>query len=253
MVSLLTKLSPQPRSELARQGVLLAGEGLDGSGKTTVMKFVLRQLEQCGWEGLITNWNDVKDIYNLTQRLTKAGYLDGNARILMGAAELAARYAYEVRPALAQGKVVVANKYMVSAIAHALARGCSREWVELVYEFAPQPDVTVYFDVAPAIALERKRKEGRLGFWETGIEIFLDIPVEEAMARFSRLEIADSVLADSFLDFQSKLREIESNELKDKSNVIWVDAEPDLDDVCRDCAAAVEEALSKEPQLPSAR
>jgi dTMP kinase len=211
---------PSPAWET--RGALIASEGLDGSGKSTLMSRLRRVLGRRR-SATLTGWNETTEIYNLMMQLNAAGLLTNETRCVFGAAELAARYHYVVRPALHRGDVVLANKHVVSAQAHALVRGHSLEFLETLYAFALEPDVTLYVEVSPETALERKLQAGRIGFWEAGLDLTLGLPLDEALRRYGRGSIPLDTLATSFVDFQGRLAGAHRRLLARATNAVVLD------------------------------
>jgi dTMP kinase len=234
----------KPPTPLDKRGLLVVGEGLDGSGKTEVMRELARRLHDRGRGVLLTNWNDTVEIYNIVQELTATGEATPELRIVLGAAELAARYRYEILPALERGDVVLANKYVVSALAHACARGHERDFVLRAYRFAPSPDLTLYFDVTPEVALERKLARGSIGFWESGLDRRSDAPLDELIRRYDRGEIPGDDLSRSFVEFQSSLRYVHMVELEGSAAVARIDASRSLATVVEEAFGVLEGVLA---------
>jgi dTMP kinase len=193
---------------IERRAPLIACEGPDGSGKTTLMQRLSAALGEVGQPALVSNWNDTSEMYNLMMHLNLCGDLTPEMRCIFGGAELAARYHYVILPALRDGTMVLANKYLVSAVAHALVRGHDRQFVSRLYDFALAPDLTLYIDVPPDVALERKRKSGRIGFWEAGLDLALDLSLEESLRLYQSAGLTEEFIARSFVDFQARLRAI---------------------------------------------
>jgi hypothetical protein len=69
----------------------------------------------------------------------EAGTPSARTLLLLYAADLAFRLRWEVRPALADGRTVVAAPYVDTAIAFGLAAGISRDWLKDLFLFAPKP------------------------------------------------------------------------------------------------------------------
>jgi dTMP kinase len=226
-------------SAFRKAGVLIAVEGLDGSGKTTVMETIRSEIVASGREAIVSNWNDASYVYNLSQALTLDGELEPRMRLVLGAAELAARYQYEIIPALERGAVVILNKYVVSAMAHSVVRGHTEALVRKAYRFAVPPDLLLYFDVDPSVALQRKGATKVPGFWESGLDLAVEEPVHEAMRRYSAREMDPGWVRERFCLFQSQLRALQLHELSHWPHVVMVDANRDLDNVVKAARTAV--------------
>jgi dTMP kinase len=238
----------RPSDGLEKRAALVAIEGPDGSGKTTLANGLAHRFRAEGQPVCVTGWNEATEIYNLMMRLNAAGSLDNHMRCVFGAVELAARYQYVVRPSLHRGEPVLVNKYVVSAVAHALVRGHDESFLEALYGFAAAPDVTVYVDVPPPVGLERKLAGGRIGFWEAGLDLSLGLPLEEALARYRRGEIPADFLTRSFVDFQARLRDLH-RDLLGGNEVTVVDGEASPAALVEAAYGAVRGAVERAQQV----
>jgi thymidylate kinase len=234
----------RPSPVFTKSGLLVAAEGLDGAGKTTLCQNVVARLHARRAPAVVTNWNDTTEIYNLMMRLNASGSLDRDTRCIFGAVELAARYHYVVRPALHRGDLVLAPKYLVSALAHALIRGHPRDFVERVYDFALEADLTLYIDLPPEVCLRRKQQAGtRIGFWEAGLDLTLGLPVETALERYQRGDVGEDELAESFTAFQGRLAQLH-RELLRGSEVAMLDGTLTPKDLLDAATTALDELTS---------
>ena len=234
----------KPTRFIEKRGLIIACEGLDGSGKTTMIDRLRERFEVEGVRTVVSNWNDTTAIYNLMMSLNMSGDLTGEMRCLLGAVELAARYHYVILPALAENKVVFVTKYLISAKSHALLRKQNRQFVTRLYDFALEPDLTIYVDVPPAVALTRKTENGRIGFWEAGIDLAFESPLEESLRKFQSGELTQELLEQRFLEFQGDLRSLHK-QLLSNSNVKYVDGTRQLEAVVEESLAAVEPLIAK--------
>lgn len=246
---MLKRTISKTTAERPKRGLLVAVEGLDGAGKTTL----IQQLAKT-WTAspiLLTNWNDTRELYNLMMRLNQDIGLDGTTRCLLGAAELAARYEYRILPALESRHVVFANKYLISAMAHSLIRGQPRSYVERIYSFAIAPDLTLYCEITPEEAIARKLSSGTsIGFWEAGLDLVPSNSLTEALHKYCNGEFPDEFIVERFVQFQHKLRELHERELASTPNVVRVDGmSPVEDSVLRLKSILLEVHQRMEPRL----
>ena len=70
--------------------------------------------------------------------------------LLLYAADLAFRLRWEIRPALAEGRRVIAAPYVDTAVALGRAAGLDEAWLRSMFEFAPAPTERRYVERAPA-------------------------------------------------------------------------------------------------------
>jgi len=147
--------------------MLVTLEGLDGSGKTTV------------WEAL----HDVYPEATFTREPTNSWYgdavyrsiddddADPLAELFLYTADHADHLSRTIRPALAEGDLVVSDRYSDSRFAYQAAT-LERSDVEirrpLEYirgihgAFSRPPDATIYLDVDPKTAAERSGRTNKL-------------------------------------------------------------------------------------------
>ena len=140
--------------------MLLTLEGLDGSGKTTV------------WEALSSTYPDAVLTREPTEswygdavaRSTRDGDADPLAELFLFSADHADHLSRVVRPALAEGSVVISDRYSDSRVAYQAASLAGSGLVdgdpltfirEIHAAFSRPPDATIYLDVDPETAATR--------------------------------------------------------------------------------------------------
>jgi dTMP kinase len=64
-----------------------------------------------------------------------------------------------IRPAIRQGKIVVSDRYVYSSMAYQGAAGLDLNWIWMLNRWIVKPDLALFIDVPPEIALERIRRE----------------------------------------------------------------------------------------------
>jgi dTMP kinase len=74
---------------------------------------------------------------------------------LFYAADFADRVANVILPALQRGEVVIADRYAYTAFARDAARGADRQWLRVLYGFAPRPDIVFYLRTPPDVTAQR--------------------------------------------------------------------------------------------------
>ena len=147
-------------------GYLITLEGGEGSGKTSVLKLVAAALEQQGHSVICTREPGGIDIAEqireviLDRRNIK---MDPRTEALLYAAARRQHLVERVIPALQEGKIVLCDRYIDSSLAYqGHARGLGIDEIYTVNKFAIDhymPDLTLYFDVEPAIGLSRIEKD----------------------------------------------------------------------------------------------
>lgn len=169
------------------KGVLIAVEGIDGSGKTTHVGLLRQWLEEIGEKVFLTVWNSSDVVRATTRRGKKQNLLTPTTFSLLHATDFADRYERMIDPHLAAGYIVLADRYAFTGRTRDAARGVSPKWVENLYSFARRPDLTFYIRVSPRTALRRVlTSRGTLGFYEAGMDLGLDREPARSFIRFQQ-------------------------------------------------------------------
>jgi dTMP kinase len=160
-------------------GLLIAFEGLDGSGKTTQRKLLKAWLEENGEEAVATKWNSSPLFKGLIKAKKAARLLDPVSYAVLHAADFRYRLETVIRPALAEGKIVLADRYVFTGIARDVARGMSRERARSLYCSVRKPNLVFYFSAQPQTTAQRIAASREMKFYEAGQDITrLDDPLE---------------------------------------------------------------------------
>ena len=192
----------------AHPGKLIAVEGLDGSGKSTQLHLVRRWLELEGYRVFFTAWNSSSLVKPSTSKGKTMRTLTPTTFCLIHATDFADRYERQILPLLRAGYIVLCDRYVFTAFARDAVRGVDREWVQQLYSFAAQPDITLFFRAPLEVSL-RRILEGRpeLKYHEAGLDMgWCSDPYE------------------SFRMFQGKILE-EYDSMKDRCGFVQVDSD----------------------------
>ncbi len=142
-------------------GWLVVIEGIDGAGKSTVIR---RLSEHCAARGLacIVSAEPTRGPWGMKLRQSMAeGRLSLEEELALFLKDRAEHVEAVIRPALALGKVVILDRYYLSTAAYQGARGADPEWILAENEkFAPAPDIVLLLDFDPAGGLDRIRARG---------------------------------------------------------------------------------------------
>ena len=175
-------------SDLA--GKLITIEGTDSSGRTTQMKGLREWLEVQGYGVIETGWTRSELMSDAIDVAKEGHQLNRVTFTLMYAIDFADRLENQIIPALKSGFVVLADRYLYTALARARVRGIDEEWVRALYGFAIQPDLVLYLRVGIDQLIRRVLLGDGIDYWEAGMDLNLG---------------ADPY--DSFVAYQSKLLE----------------------------------------------
>ena len=138
------------------RGAFICIEGLDGCGKTTQAKLLVKKMRK-SHNAVYTAEPSHGKIGAFIRKSCLYGEkrLSSVAESLLFAADRLEHVENEVLPALNQGRLVVSDRYIYSSIAYQGAAVLSLEWVEKINEHAPRPDFAIFIDVDPKIVMQR--------------------------------------------------------------------------------------------------
>jgi dTMP kinase len=138
------------------KGVFICVEGLDGCGKTTQAKLLVRRLRR-SCDAVYT----AEPSGGKIGRFIKKHWLHGDKRgsgvveALLFAADRFEHVENTVLPALKRGRIVVSDRYVYSSLAYQGATGLELEWIERINEHAVRPDLAIFIDVEPETVVQR--------------------------------------------------------------------------------------------------
>lgn len=143
-------------------GRFIAIEGGDGAGRSTQVRQLLAWLNECGWA---TNHAGLG-----RSRLAAPAFREYKARAgtgphalaLLYAADLTAQAESVIRPALAAGFCVVADRWTGTATARCRVRGLDADYLRDIFPADPVPDLVVHLYARPRVRLGREVARGGL-------------------------------------------------------------------------------------------
>lgn len=142
---------------MGARGFFICVEGLDGCGKTTQTKLLVRRLRRKRYDAIYT----AEPSRGKIGKFIKRHCLHGEKRVssiieaLLFAADRFEHVEDVIVPAIGKGKIVVSDRYIYSSLAYQGAAGLDLEWIEKVNEHAIHPDLAFFIDVKPEIVVKR--------------------------------------------------------------------------------------------------
>ena len=172
-------------AELGFPGRLLAVEGIDGSGKSTQVHLLRRWLEEQRLNVFLSEWNSSELVKSATSKGKKTILLTATTFSLIHATDFADRFERQLVPLLRAVYLVLCDRYIFTAFARDVVRGCAPEWVRGIYGFAPLPDLTFFFRAQLEVSLQRIL-DGRpqLKYFEAGMDLRLSSDPYESFRIF---------------------------------------------------------------------
>ncbi len=141
------------------KGRFIVIEGLDGAGKTTLSKLLVRDLRARGVPAVWTSEPSKSTVGQILRKKVLQGRkASAELEALLFATDRYLHLQNEVGPALRKGQTVVSDRYVYASLAYQGAQGLSEAWLRKINRFARKPDVAIYLDVDPKIGLRRIRR-----------------------------------------------------------------------------------------------
>jgi len=196
-------------------GKLFVVEGTDGSGKSTQLMLLYQWLKAEGYPVFFSEWNSSPLVKDTTRRAKKRHLFTPATFSLLHATDFADRTERDIIPPLKAGAIVLADRYIYTAFARDVARGCNRAWVREVYKFAVKPTIAFFFRAPLEIAIERITS-GRphLKYYEAGLDMGWSNNPQDSFAVFQGkiLQEYDSMVSEFGLTLIDATRSIEEQQ-----------------------------------------
>ncbi|HEX3766449.1 MAG TPA: dTMP kinase [Kofleriaceae bacterium] len=157
---------------------LIVLEGLDGAGTTTQARRLATHLQGRGHPAHLTREPSDGPIGRLIREMLSGQHAVPGARIsqstfgLLFAADRLDHMQREVEPRLAAGVTVVSDRWYHSSLAYQ-GTGADRDWIATLNARARRPDLTIFLQVRPEIAAQRRVAAGRVQ------ELFEDLAMQQ--------------------------------------------------------------------------
>ncbi len=209
------------------RGKLIVVEGPDKVGRSTHIAELKRWLENRGSAVIETGFTR-SALAGKGIKQAKQGHTLGSVTLfLYYATDFADIVEGQIIPGLRSGYVILADRYIYSAIARAVVRGADPQWIREVYGFAPVPDAVLYLNIGVNGLVERTINSGTgFNYWESGMDLRLG-----------------NDMFDSFKEYQQRVL----NQFEGMTNEYGfqvIDADRPADEVADDLRTAIDGALS---------
>lgn len=156
------------------KGIFIAMEGPDGAGKTTQIELLKTYLEDKGYNTVITREPGGTAISEAVRKIlldkqyTEMSYM---TELLLYAAARAQLVAQVIKPALEEGKAVIADRFVDStAVYQGIGRGLGVDTAYEVNSYALagiMPQLTILMDLPAEAGIARKKNQAELDRMES--------------------------------------------------------------------------------------
>ena len=144
-----------------KQGILIAFEGIDGTGKSTQLPLLASFLQDRGYK-VITTFEPTDSVHGrrIRELYVDRGQCTLEEELELFIADRRLHVSELIEPELAAGTIVLTDRYYFSTAAYQGAAGLAMEDIFAKNSFAPEPDLVILLTMAPEVSIERIQ-EGR--------------------------------------------------------------------------------------------
>jgi dTMP kinase len=180
-------------------GKIIALEGTDGVGRSTQIRLLREWLEVRGYGVVETGWTRSPLMSPTIELAKSSNTLNKLTFVLLYACDFADRLEREIIPALKAGFIVLADRYIYTAIARAGVRGVDSQWIRRLYGFAIAPHLVFYLRIDADQLARRVLEAGGMEYWESGMDMKAGDDIYESFKSYQRALLKEySAMADEF-------------------------------------------------------
>lgn len=155
-----------------KRGILIAIEGIDGSGKTTLAKNIHASLKQQRFATMLTREPGDSELGKEVRQLvcTQNIAISSKAQYLLFAVDRAQHFSERIIPALKSNTFIICDRLSDSSLAYqGYGNGLEIEMIKSINKWTMQDiiaDMTIFVRIPVQIALERCTSRGSLSAYE---------------------------------------------------------------------------------------
>jgi dTMP kinase len=180
-------------------GKIIAIEGTDGVGRTTQIRLLREWLEVRGYGVVETGWTRWPLMAPTIELAKSSNTLNKLTFVLLYACDFADRLEKEIIPALKAGFIVLADRYIYTAIARAGVRGVDSQWIRHLYGFAIAPHLVFYLKIDADALARRVLQEGGMSYWESGMDMKSGDDIYDSFRAYQRSLLKEyAAMSDEF-------------------------------------------------------
>jgi dTMP kinase len=180
-------------------GKIIAIEGTDGVGRTTQIRLLREWLEVRGYGVVETGWTRSPLMAPTIELAKSSNTLNKLTFVLLYACDFADRLEKEIIPALKAGFIVLADRYIYTAIARAGVRGVDSQWIRHLYGFAIAPHLVFYLKIDADALARRVLQEGGMSYWESGMDMKSGDDIYDSFRAYQRSLLKEyAAMSDEF-------------------------------------------------------
>jgi dTMP kinase len=185
------------------KGKLIVIEGTDGTGRSTQVGLLKNWLEVQGYAVLETGWAR-SNLMQKSIELAKSGNtMDRMTFTLFYATDFADRFENQIIPALKSGHIVLADRYVYTALVRDAVRQPDQRWIRNLFSFALVPDLVLYLRIDIQSLIPRVIESGGMNYWEAGMDLHMGQDLFDSFYNYQSVMISEFDKLSKEFDFES--------------------------------------------------
>jgi dTMP kinase len=237
-------------------GHVIAVEGIDGSGKSSLAALLVEHLRDTGQPAQLVTRYTCQKVTQLWKNLLATGQLDQTSTALLAAADWVMTQRRVIELALKRNEWVIADRYRTSQLVHFQQRDVNQDLLIACFSNSAPADLVLYLDLPPQVALKRiqhaQNPELKPDIWECGLDHQPDLTLAMAWRHYHNFTPDQECRKRAFVSWQTQAQSLFDGNL-DPILTHKLDATANPDEVMRQALVALEPLLSRahrKTQLP---
>jgi dTMP kinase len=142
--------------EILTTGVLIVFEGIDGTGKSTQLELLADALIEREFD-VVTTREPTEGVFgqNIRQLYINRDNVTPEEELQLFIDDRREHVEKFITPSLKEKKIILCDRYYLSTVAYQGAMGFDPQEILRMNHFAPEPDLALIFQTAPATSIER--------------------------------------------------------------------------------------------------
>jgi len=149
--------NPSPKGSIhVHGGLFVIFEGIDGTGKSTQHHLLAEKLEQLGY-AVVSTFEPTKGPFGqkIRELFVDRGAVSNEEELELFIADRDQHVQEVLKPALADGCIVVCDRYYLSTVAYQGANGMDPDYIMKKNKDFPVPDLAIILEIEPTQGIQR--------------------------------------------------------------------------------------------------
>jgi dTMP kinase len=145
-------------------GILIAFEGISGSGKSESVEDLLNYLVGKGHKACVIEWNSNQIIRMIVQKMYSLNILTSGIYSFFQWMSFLMDYFFKITPLLKRDYILIADRYVYTGITRDIVNGAGHALGNLLHSIIIKPDLIFFYDVDPRVCYDRIKERGKILF-----------------------------------------------------------------------------------------